>query len=232
MLKQTCIFLIIPVLLSLFIFCFLQSLPPKSITLTDYVSQPVDIIRDSYGIPHIYANDYADASYAMGYTSSQDRLWQIDMTRRIAGGRLSEMLGDKFLSIDIFMRNIKMRQMAQRDNEAASPEALKVYKAFVAGVNAGADSMWLLPIEYYITRSNWEEYTMIDCQLNIHLIGLALAMTWGNDVLRQQLFELVGEEIEWIMPTDYKHLSLIMMSYLRILEGLLQSLRILGLIQV
>jgi penicillin amidase len=207
MLKQTCIFLIIPVLLSLFIFCFLQSLPPKSITLTDYVSQPVDIIRDSYGIPHIYANDYADASYAMGYTSSQDRLWQIDMNRRIAGGRLSEMLGDKFLSIDIFMRNIKMRQMAQRDNEAASPEALKVYKAFVAGVNAGADSMWLLPIEYYITRSNWEEYTMIDCQLNIHLIGLALAMTWGNDVLRQQLFELVGEEIEWIMPTDYKYVK-------------------------
>ncbi|OMJ93380.1 hypothetical protein SteCoe_3621 [Stentor coeruleus] len=207
MVRQTCFFLVIPVLLSFLIFFFLQSLSPKSVTLTDYVSHPVDIIRDEYGIPHIYANDYPDASYAMGYAIGQDRLWQLDMTRRIAGGRLSEMLGDKFLSIDIFMHNIKMRQMAKRDIEAASPEALKVYKAFVAGINAGAQSMWLLPIEYYITRTNWEEYTTIDCQLNIHLIGLSLTMTWGNDILRQQLFEIVGEEIEWIMATDYKYVK-------------------------
>lgn len=100
------------------------------------------------------------------------------MACRIAGGRLSEMLGDKFLSIDIFMCNIKMRKMAKRDIEAAaSPEALKVYKAYVAEINAGAASLWLLPIEYYIARSNREEFTTIDCQLNIHLIGLSLAMT-------------------------------------------------------
>lgn len=74
MLKQTCYFMVIPVLLSLFIFCFLQFLPPKSVTLTDYVSYPVDIIRDAYGVPHIYANDYADDSYAMGYAIGQDRL--------------------------------------------------------------------------------------------------------------------------------------------------------------
>lgn len=204
MFKRLCKIFLTPILLSLIIFLYLQSCPPVSLTLTSYVSYPVDIIRDSNSVPHIHAKNFLDASYAMGYSMAQDRLWQLDIYRRIATGRLSELLGEKALNIDIFMRNIKIPKMVERDLKAASPEALKIFNAFTAGINAGAKDQWL-PIEYYLTRNDLEEFTISDIQANIHLMSVGLSNPWGNDILKHQLLDLLGEEIEWIISSDSKY---------------------------
>ncbi|OMJ94172.1 hypothetical protein SteCoe_2653 [Stentor coeruleus] len=206
MLKKLCIILILPIVLATVFYAYIQHCPPESIRLTDYVSNPVDIIRDSDSVPHIYAENIYDACYGIGYATGQDRLWQIDAYRRIATGRLSEILGEKALNIDIFMRNVKVPQMARRDIESASPQAIKAFNSFAAGINAAAKSQWL-PIEYYLTRSSWEDLSITDIQANIHLMSIGLGKAWGNDILKHQLLDLIGIEIEWLITSDSQYLN-------------------------
>ena len=66
------------------------------------LQEEVTIHYDTYGIPHIYANNEADAFTALGYVHAQDRLWQMELIRRIAPGRLSELFGEKLLETDRF----------------------------------------------------------------------------------------------------------------------------------
>ncbi|OMJ80226.1 hypothetical protein SteCoe_19594 [Stentor coeruleus] len=205
MFNNLCYLIILPIILSIIVFFGIQSKAPSSVILTTFVSSSVEIKRDSDGIPHIYAENLIDASYAVGYAMAQNRLWQIDIIRRTSTGRLSEILGESSLEMDIFIRNIKIPQMAQRDINDLSPEALKSLTAFAAGINDGAKSLWLLPIEYYITRSTFDEFRVIDSQASHHFLALSLGMTWGNDVLRHQLYQIFGEELEYILPTSYKY---------------------------
>jgi len=76
-----------------------KSLPEVSglITLKG-LSGPVDIYRDEYGIPHIYAQNTNDLMFAVGFVSAQERLWQMDLTRRAATGRLAEIFGERLIS--------------------------------------------------------------------------------------------------------------------------------------
>jgi len=78
------------------------------------LSAPVDIVRDPYGIPHIYASGDADAAYALGYAHAQDRLWQMEMNRRIGSGRLAEILGPAALDTDRFLRTLGVRRPPRR----------------------------------------------------------------------------------------------------------------------
>ena len=74
------------------------------------LSAPVEVLRDRYGIPHIFAANLEDASYALGFVHAQDRLWQMEMSRRIAAGRLSEIVGVGGLETDRFLRTLGVRR--------------------------------------------------------------------------------------------------------------------------
>src|SRR5512143_2095056 len=78
---------------------------------------PVDIARDDYGIVTIRAGSEADAAFAMGYAHAQDRLFQMDLTRRLATGRLSEIVGPATLPTDRFMRRLGLYRVAQENYE-------------------------------------------------------------------------------------------------------------------
>src|SRR6267154_293647 len=73
----------------------------------------VEILFDDYGVPHIYAQNEEDAYYALGYAHAQDRLFQMEMLRRAAGGRLSEILGEKLLKVDKLFRTLGINQFAK-----------------------------------------------------------------------------------------------------------------------
>src|SRR6185369_9618561 len=77
------------------------------------ITAPVDILRDSYGIPHIFAASLEDASFALGYVHAQDRLWQMEMSRRIAAGRVAELVGAAGLETDRFLRTLGVRRSAE-----------------------------------------------------------------------------------------------------------------------
>ena len=114
----------------------------------------VEVIRDSMGIPHIYADTVEDLYLAQGYVHAQDRFFQMDFWRHISYGRLSEMFGSAQVDTDTFLRTMDWGGLAERQYEAETDEIRTIIDAYAAGVNA-----------YLDTRSPAElgfEYTVID----------------------------------------------------------------------
>ena len=98
---------------------------------------PVEILRDAYGIPHIFAASLDDAHFALGFVHAQDRLWQMEMNRRIAAGRLAEILGPGALESDRFMRTLGVRRVgAKPTSQHYDAETRRLLDAYAAGVNA------------------------------------------------------------------------------------------------
>src|SRR5665213_2344288 len=77
------------------------------------LAAPVDIVRDREGVPHIFAHSEDDAHFALGFVHAQDRLWQMEMNRRIHSGRLAEILGPSALPTDKFLRTLGVRKNAE-----------------------------------------------------------------------------------------------------------------------
>ena len=97
---------------------------------------PVTVVRDEAGIVHITADDPHDLFLAQGYVHAQERMWQMELSRRIGAGRLSELFGKSQVSTDAFIRTLGWRQAAQRDLDALDPDVRALMDAYAAGVNA------------------------------------------------------------------------------------------------
>jgi len=109
----------------------------------------VEVLRDKWGIPHIYAENLQDLLTAQGFVHSQDRLWQMETFRRMAQGRLSEIAGEDTLLIDQFVRLLGLPELRKRALSVLEPEDVRLLEAYVRGVNAfleirGRD----LPLEF------------------------------------------------------------------------------------
>src|SRR3954471_6031533 len=112
---------------------------------------PVSVLRDAQGMPHIRAASMEDAIFAQGYITAQDRLWQMDITRRFAAGELSEILGPDLIRHDREQRILMLPVVAERAAAALQPEQRALSEAYCAGVNAFIDSHRdNLPIEFRV----------------------------------------------------------------------------------
>ncbi len=100
------------------------------------IGAAVEIIRDREGIPHIFAQAPDDAYFGLGYAHAQDRLWQMEMSRRIGAGRVSELVGAATLGVDKFMRVLGVYRFAERSYANLEPESQRILDAYAAGVNA------------------------------------------------------------------------------------------------
>lgn len=97
---------------------------------------PVTVIYDSYGVPHIYAENSHDLFMAQGYVHAVDRFWQMEWWRRFSSGRQAEIAGADYVGFDSFIRTLGFQQAAERDFAAASDEAKAALEAYAEGVNA------------------------------------------------------------------------------------------------
>jgi len=103
------------------------SLPSYHGTLAlDGLEAPVEVIRDAHAIPHIYANSRRDSAFAMGYAHAQDRLWQMELQRRIGAGRLAELVGEAGLETDFLMRTLGVYRIAERNFGKLSAAARQI----------------------------------------------------------------------------------------------------------
>ena len=112
-----------------------RTAPKTSGTLLAPVAAEVLVTRDSLGIPHISARSIEDALFAQGYATAQDRLWQMDMLRRVAAGELSEVAGKVALELDTTARKLRMRHIAERQLARLAPPERALLAAYVRGVN-------------------------------------------------------------------------------------------------
>jgi penicillin amidase len=96
----------------------------------------VEIVRDSDGVPHIYADTFEDLFFAQGYVHAQDRFWQMDFYRRAGDGRISELFGETTLGIDKYLRTLGFRQIVEQEYPRLQEDTRKAIEAYAAGINA------------------------------------------------------------------------------------------------
>lgn len=167
------------------------------------LAAPVDIVRDRWGIPHIWAASLEDAFYALGYVHAQDRLWQMEMNRRIASGRLAEILGPGALEIDRFMRTLGVRRAAERGLAALSADTRRMLDAYAAGVNAFLAATPVLPIEFWLTGARPEPWTPADSLAWVKMMAWDLGANWRNELLRMRLARsLPAERIHQLLAAE------------------------------
>ena len=120
----------------------------ESLTVSG-VKATVRIIRDEWAVPHIYAENQSDLFFAQGYLHAQDRLWQMELTRRVYQGRLSEIIGKDALDVDIICRKLGLKALGKSDEKTLGKhELFAVVEQYVAGVNAYIDQLEQLPVEF------------------------------------------------------------------------------------
>ncbi len=152
---------------------------------------PVEILRDRYGIPHIFAGTLEDASFALGFVHAQDRLWQMEMNRRIASGRLAEIVGPGALDSDRFLRTLGVRRSAAANLQTLDTETRQLLEAYAAGVNAFIASDPVLPPEFWLTGTRPEPWTPVDSIAWMKMMAWDLGGNWRNELLRMRLAKTV-----------------------------------------
>jgi penicillin amidase len=165
-----------------------QSLPQEDGELRlPGLAKPVEVLRDIYGVPHISAQSFADAIYALGYVHAQDRLWQMEVNRRTAAGRLAEAFGEGALETDRFLRTIGVRRAAEANFKQLDTETRSLLQAYAAGVNAFLGSKPVLPIEFCMTGVNPEPWTPADSLGWVKMMAWDLGGNWRSELLRLRL---------------------------------------------
>ena len=163
---------------------------------------PVEVRRDRWGVPHIYAGNQRDLFFAQGFVAAQDRLFQMEMWRRQGEGRLAEVLGPAAVERDRFARTFKYRGDMAREWAAYGPDTKEIVTAFVRGVNAyiaqAGDS---LPPEFGLLGFRPEPWT-VEVPL-ARATGLSAVSNGSSEVLRAQLVAKLGKKrVEEILPVD------------------------------
>ncbi len=156
---------------------------------------PVEIRRDRWGVPHISAGTRHDLWFAQGYCQGQDRLWQLDLYRRVALGRLSEIAGPAGRESDRFMRTLGLHRIGLREAEELDRDLHDQIAAMAAGINAAAENAPAPPIELQILRLEFQPWTVADSLAMQKLLSLGLSTNWERELLRADLARALGPEL-------------------------------------
>ncbi|MCP4310455.1 MAG: penicillin acylase family protein [Bacteroidetes bacterium] len=148
-----------------------------------YLTDKVTVYRDSLGIPHIYAQNDLDLCRTIGYVMAQDRLWQMDLLRRITTGRLSEVLDPDLVDADQLFRALQFSKKSALVIAKTDPKVIECLEAYCDGVNQFIDShQKKLPFEFAMLGYKPDQWELIH---SINLIGYMhwdLAMGWGTEM--------------------------------------------------
>lgn len=150
----------------------------------------VTVKRDDWGVPHIYADHETDAYFALGYAQAQDRLFQMELMRRLAQGELAELLGPVMVpKIDAIARSFRLLPKAkehQKLYENSHPEIQAMAEAYCAGVNHFVDT-GELPIEFTLLGIPRRHYTPADCMSVAAILPISFADGLREDGLQSAM---------------------------------------------
>jgi len=132
------------------------------------------IERDAVGAVTITGHSRDDVAYATGFVHAQDRFFQMDLSRRMSGGRLSELVGDAAMDMDARQRIHRFKDVAERVYVQLAPAEKSLLNAYARGVNAGLDSLRVRPFEYLLLRQRPESWRPQDSLLVVYAMYLQL----------------------------------------------------------
>ena len=159
------------------------------------LSQEVQVYYDTYGIPHIYADNDKDAFKALGYVHAQDRLWQMELLRRIGSGGLAEVFGKDLLSTDKFFLALGIDDYSAETIAKlnASDAAVQMSQAYLEGVNQFiADGP--TPVEFYLTGLEKKPFVIKDVYNTLGYMAFSFAMAHKTDPLLSKIKDKLGFE--------------------------------------
>ena len=167
-----------------------RPLPQRSGAIEAGVSQTVSVAFDALGEPHIRAASQDDALFVQGYVTAQDRLWQMDGLRRLAGGDLAEILGPVFLESDRVARRLRLRRVAEADYLNLPPPDRAVLAAYARGVNAFLTTHRdRLPVEFTLLGYQPQPWSAVDSILvALHMIR-TLTTTWREELVKRAMLQ-------------------------------------------
>lgn len=165
---------------------------------------PVDIVRDRHGIPHIYAESERDAYFALGFVHAQDRLWQMELNRRIGAGRLAEIVGERAADFDRFLRTLSVYDYSKRNFARLDADTRAIFEAYAEGVNAFLTTRrGAPPPEFVLLRHRPEPWQPADSLVWGKMMAWSLGTNWSNELLRARLAErLSASQIADFFPQD------------------------------
>lgn len=171
-----------------FYWYFYRALPQTSGTIEAVVSQPVTVDRDNLGIPHIKARTLDDAWFAEGYTTAEDRMFQMDGLRRLAAGDLAAIIGPSAVESDRESRRLRLRRIAEQAYVDMSPSDKSAMQAYARGVNAYIEShRGRYPIEFTLLGYDPQPWSVIDSLLcGLHMFR-TLTNDWRSKLIKQQM---------------------------------------------
>lgn len=159
----------------------------------DRLAQKVEVYYDNYGIPHIYAADGKDAFRTLGYVHAQDRLWQMELLRRIGEGRLSEVFGEELLTTDKFFLTLGIDENSRRTVGLQDPDSpmVQLSQAYLDGINQFMEE-GPTPIEFYLTGLEKRPFTLKDVYNTVGYMAFSFAMAHKTDPLLTNIKNKLG----------------------------------------
>ncbi len=157
---------------------------------------PAEVLFDDYGIPHIYASDEEDLFYAFGYIHARDRLFQMEVIRRLADGRLSEVFGEAALDSDRFFRTLSFRHHAKQTLATTynDPDApfVKAAKAYLKGINHHIET-GKTPVEFTLAGIPRTPFTLEDMEIIVGYMGYTFAAAFNTEVISTTIYNQLGK---------------------------------------
>ncbi|WP_187254651.1 penicillin acylase family protein [Alkalicoccus halolimnae] len=178
-------------------------------TIAAPVTSEVDVIRDDRGVAKIEAENLEDLFYTQGYVMAQDRLFQMDMTRRLAGGELAEVVGEEALESDEYFRTYGMHRSTEALTEEFDEETTAMVDAFASGVTAYIDEAFAegeQPLEFRILGYKPDPWTPEDTAIAVKYMGYTLTGNFREEVENYELVRTLGQEAVELFP-DYTNFS-------------------------
>jgi penicillin amidase len=166
------------------------------------LSAPVEVVRDRWGVPHLFAQNERDLFFAQGYVHAQDRLWQMQFNRTVASGRISSLFGEAPLPADRYLRTLGLRRSAEKDFALLSAETRGFLQAYADGVNAFLKSHeGKLPIEFTVLGVHPDPWSPVDTLAWSRTLSLNLSLNSPLELARLRMAsKLSPEQIRQLIP--------------------------------
>ncbi len=211
--KISLFFLGFIILVFIGMYLFINTIKPVyrgEIVLTD-LKDKVSVYFDEEGVPHITAQNEKDAYKALGYVHAQDRLWQMELMRRIAAGRLSEIFGKKTLKSDKLFSGIGIEEASKKtiENLDKSSELYKLSLSYLDGVNQFIEK-GATPVEFYMLGIEKEKYTLKDIYNVLGYMSFSFAVAHKTDPMLTKIKnKLPSAYINELLQSESENLTVI-----------------------
>lgn len=184
------------VLFCVLLLAFVGSVFPQEPVSINGLKAPVTVQRDRYSRPYISAANDADLYFVQGYVTASDRLWQMDMMRRLARGETAELSGQRTLEEDKRWRLFGFAKVAEESVQYLTPELRAALESYAAGVNAYIRELTdeTLPTEFKILQYKPREWKPTDSVIIGKILADALSSTWRQDLLKASLQRSLSPE--------------------------------------